>query len=350
MIERHSPRKVVALTDGDVASLEISASGGAFAVLAREVLRRGGVVFGAALAEDGSVRHVSVESIDELHRLQGSKYAQGHVGGTFAECIKVLGQGREVLYSGLPCQIHGLRARVESSGLEYEQKERLLTCDLICHGTPSRKLFAAYLDWLADRHGADDGIHGFRFRTKEFGWGLYYYYYYYYRDGVLHEVSGGAGDDPYYHAFSRGVIYRKGCYKCPFCTTERVGDITIGDFWGVRKRMPGAYDPRGVSAVLLNTPKAVRFFEDRIADSGVCSWSDVRLDDVVAEQVNLRHPTRRSTEDERVAARIERALEAGDYGEVFERLLPVDQGRNAKIRRALPKSVLRLLYGLRNGR
>lgn len=348
MIEKKEPLRVISLTDDDAECLRRSASGGAFAVFAREVLRLGGVVFGAALTEDASVRHVGIESIDGLPALQGSKYVQSDVSDAFDECIDYLRRGRLVLFSGCPCQISALRSRIGLAELSSRQESGLLCVDLICHGTPDPKLFKAHQRWLAEKVRADDGIHSFRFRTKEFGWGLYYYYYYY-RDGILREVSGGAGDDPYYFAFSKGTIYRKGCYRCPFCTTDRVGDITLGDFWGVKKYAPEAYDPQGVSIVFLNTSKAVSFFESRIADTGVCAWSDVRLKDVVAEQENLRHPTRRSAEAENVAIDIERALDDGDYRKVFEQLLTVDQGRNAKLRRVLPKSILRLLYRLKSG-
>lgn len=75
--------RMMALRDGDAASLARAASGGMFSMLARLVLRAGSVVFGAELLPGGVVRHAGVESVDKLPRLQGSKYMRSDVVGTF---------------------------------------------------------------------------------------------------------------------------------------------------------------------------------------------------------------------------------------------------------------------------
>lgn len=340
-----APLRVFAFTDGDRASLEKSASGGAFAALARQVLREGGVVFGAAAEDDGFVHQVSIDSLDDLPRLQGSKYAWSKPEASYDECIECLKGGRSVLYSGVPCQIAGLRMRVEGGALTDVQKNRLVTCDLICHGTPRTELFQAYISWLSKKHRADDGIHSYRFRTKEYGWGLYYYYYYYYQNGVKHEVRGAAGDDPYYYAFSRAAIYRQACYQCRYARRERVGDLTLGDYWGVRKNTPEAYDPKGVSTILVNSQKGESLLNK--ASTG-CSITEVPYDKVSEQQTNLSHPSRRTPKDENVAERIDALLKNGNSDEIFDHLLSVDQGRNARLRRALPPFALKLLYRLRN--
>lgn len=341
----HVPLRVFAFTDGDKESLEKSASGGAFAALARQVLQEGGVVFGAAAEDDGLVHQVSIDSLDGLPRLQGSKYAWSKLEATYDECIEYLKSGRKILYSGVPCQIAGLRMRVESSDLTEEQKDLLITCDLICHGTPKTELFQAYISWLSKRQNADDGIHSYRFRTKEYGWGLYYYYYYYFQNGVKHEERGGAGDDPYYYAFSRAAIYRKACYQCRYARQERIGDLTLGDYWGVRKHTPKAYDPKGVSAILVNTQKGERLLAK--ASAG-CSVAEVPYEKVSEQQTNLSHPSRRSPEDEDTAKQIDELLKSGNTDVVFDRLLPIDQGKNARLRRMLPPFLLKLVYRIRN--
>lgn len=344
--ELHEPLRVCALTDRNVSSLAKSASGGAFAVIARSVLACGGVVYGAVLEDDGTVRHMGVSEPNDLQRLQGSKYVWSSVGDCYSSCVADLRSGRRVLFTGVPCQIAALESYVARSGLSHEERSRLLTCDLICHGTPKPELFKAYLSWLADRVDADDGIHGYRFRTKQYGWGLYYYYYYYWRGGRKHEVVGGAGDDPYYYAFSRGVIYRRGCYSCAFARRKRVGDFTIGDFWGVRKLLPAAYDRNGVSALFINTERALRFFDEHVASECICH--DATLDMVCAQQTNLDRPTSRTKDDEAIAAKVDDALAKGEFARIFEELLPIDRGRNARLRRHLPGPLLRVLYRLRN--
>lgn len=168
-------RYAVALQDSDSKSLELSASGGAFALFARSVLRVGGAVFGASLLDNGTVRHICIKRIDDLCKLQGSKYVKSNVADTYEECGHLLCKNTVVLYSGTPCQIAGLRKYLEKSVPKEVVANNLLCVDLICHGTPKQEIFSAYLEWLATKNKADDGIHGYAFRSKKMGWGLNYY-------------------------------------------------------------------------------------------------------------------------------------------------------------------------------
>lgn len=338
------PRSAVALQDLDLKSLEASASGGAFAVLARAVLERGGAVFGASLFDGGKVRHVCARTIIELRSLQGSKYVKSDVGKTYEECATLLGLGVEVLYSGTPCQIAGLRSYLNKRVSQEVIDDKLLCVDLICHGTPRQEIFAAYMEWLSDGEKTDDGIHSYIFRSKEMGWGLYYYYYYY-RGGKKFEKFGPAHDDPYFSAFTRGFIFRRCCYKCPYARLERVGDITIGDYWGVENVHPDFYDERGVSAVLLNTAKGEIFFNKRCADG--CRWVVSNPKDVAAYNANLIAPAARTDEDEVLAEEVERAVMAGDYEKAFDQLLAPKLSVTAKIRRTLPRRFVRALVEFR---
>ena len=139
-----------------------SSSGGLFSEIALHVLEKSGAVFGAAFAEDGSVRHVSIESADDLGLLRGSKYVQSDIGDCYSRVREFLKAGRWVYFVGTPCQVAGLRKFLRK---EYD---RLLTSDLVCHGVPSQKMFAAYKDWEERRHGGK--IREFSFRNLK-GWG-----------------------------------------------------------------------------------------------------------------------------------------------------------------------------------
>lgn len=335
-------RYAVALQDSDSKSLELSASGGAFALFARSVLRVGGAVFGASLLDNGTVRHICIKRIDDLYKLQGSKYVKSNVADTYEECAHLLCKNTVVLYSGTPCQIAGLRKYLEKSVPKEVVANNLLCVDLICHGTPKQEIFSAYLEWLATKNKADDGIHGYAFRSKKMGWGLNYYYYFY-RRGRKHEVLGPARDDPYFAAFTKGVIYRRCCYKCPFARLERVGDITIGDYWGIDSVHPGFSDERGVSAVLINTSNGERFFNECCADE--CKWIKSTVESVAANNSNLVKPASRSDDDERLADEVERANSAGDYKLAFEKLLAPKLSLMARIRRKLPWKLVRMVYG-----
>ena len=57
-----------------------SSSGGVFRLLAEQVIRQGGFVYGAAFNEKWEVCHVGVDNLRDLEKLQGSKYVQSRKG------------------------------------------------------------------------------------------------------------------------------------------------------------------------------------------------------------------------------------------------------------------------------
>lgn len=339
------PIRVLALRDLDERSLLRSASGGAFAVLARATLASGGVVFGAEMCDDGLVRMTAVESEGELWRLQGSKYVQSAAGDAFRRCVTYLETGRDVLFSGLPCQVYALRGYVDSRCAAGGG--RLLTCDLVCHGVTSPELLRLYLGWLEERVGAKPGTLSYTFRSKERPWGLHYQYSYVSRrNGKPRGCVGEFWEDPYYRAFLSGRYYRNSCYSCKFASPERPGDFTIGDYWGIERAHPAFYDERGVSLLMLNTPEATRFFGERCA--ATCAWVESTLELACAENSNLRHPSARTTEDEAAAERLREAVAAGDAELVFGRLLR-EPGAKGYLKSALPRGLVAMIQSLKAG-
>ena len=77
--------------------------------------------------------------------------------------------------------------------------------------------------------------------------------------------------------FYKHIMLRKSCSNCHYTNTRRPSDITIGDFWGVEKiNPPFGNDNKGLSLMMINTPKGkevfevvkkdVNFFESKVAD------------------------------------------------------------------------------------
>lgn len=114
---KSKPLKVMAGRNGNEEIRMVSSSGGAFTLLAGEIIGRGGVVFGARFDENWNVVHSYTECTDGLAAFRGSKYVQSRIGETFSQAEKFLKQGREVLFTGTPCQIAGLRRFL---GKEYD--------------------------------------------------------------------------------------------------------------------------------------------------------------------------------------------------------------------------------------
>lgn len=224
-----------------------SSSGGMFSELARKTLAAGGAVFGAAYDEDGVVRHHMVDSEEDLSSLRGSKYVQSQTGECYLEARELLKAGRPVLYTGCPCQVAGLYAFL---GRDYPN---LLTADLICHGSPSPGLLKRYLDETYDGRAVSAS-----FREKDaFGWTMGMSVRM--RDGSV--VRETASRDPYCRMFSACLGNRPFCSHCKFARVPRVGDFSLGDWWGVERCDKELSDGNGTSLVLVNNARARKAFK-----------------------------------------------------------------------------------------
>ena len=135
------PTAYAAYTRDEAVRLQ-SSSGGVFTELAKAVLDKGGIVYGAAYDETFRVVHRAVYHADELPPLRGAKYAQSDLGTCFFDIKTELQNGKWVLFSGTPCQVAGLKAFLQQ---EYET---LLTVDFVCHSVPSPMAWDAYLATL----------------------------------------------------------------------------------------------------------------------------------------------------------------------------------------------------------
>ncbi len=226
-----------------------SSSGGMFTLLAREIFNLGGVVCGARYSEDYmSVYHTWASNMEELAPLRGSKYVQSDVGYAYKEAREYLENGRVVLFTGCPCQIAGLYNYL---GKEYEN---LYTADLVCHGAPSKSVYSKY---IREKSG-NEPVAKMDFREKAtWGWGTAISLYM--KNG--NEYKSDCYNDPYLKAFSSGLIVRDSCSSCAYTQTSRVGDFTIGDFWGVKQIDEQYSDGKGTSLVFVNSKKAQNLFK-----------------------------------------------------------------------------------------
>ncbi|MBO5125139.1 MAG: Coenzyme F420 hydrogenase/dehydrogenase, beta subunit C-terminal domain [Spirochaetaceae bacterium] len=242
----------------DEHQLQKSASGGLFYGLARYVLDQGGTVFGAAYDDQLGVHQIAVSDGDALYRLRGSKYVASDTETSYVQVKEALKRGVPVLYTGVPCQIAGLRWFLGKDA------ENLFTADIICHGVPSQKLFKRYLEWLSKRLKEPVLYYGFRDKDVA-GWSC---------GGKIKtktktKVLRGAVD-PYYSSFMRGETYRYSCYSCPYASVRhRPADITMGDFWGVELFHPEFNTEGGVSCCIINTKKGELLFK-LVRDKFIC--------------------------------------------------------------------------------
>ncbi len=227
------------------ALLSGSSSGAIFPVLAAEIIRRSGIVFGAAFDENFNVVHTTAETISELTTLCSSKYVQSRIPvDCYSQVKKVLSDGRWVYFSGMPCQVAALKNYL---GKEYE---RLITQDTACHSVPSPMVWKDYM--LALEKQYDGKLTGFSFRDKANGWEGYY---------IRAEFDNGrnfrqpAAENPYQRGFIKGLYSRSSCFSCRFKGFTRCSDITLADYWGVKSIQPETCNPQGTSLILLHSGK-----------------------------------------------------------------------------------------------
>ncbi|MBR6979893.1 MAG: SP_1767 family glycosyltransferase [Prevotella sp.] len=221
-----------------------SSSGGVFPALSASIIEHGGVVYGAVLISPQKVRHIRISQLEDLIQLQGSKYVQSDISHIFPMVLEDLKEGLPVLFSGTPCQVKALHL--------YLQKPfaNLLTVEVVCHGVPSPLVFSKYMDAYQAR--------SIQFRDKGRSW-VDYDTTIELRNGI--SKTGKASHNPYMRAFLQDITIRPSCSACPAKSFTSNADITLGDFWGVRKTAPELFDDKGTSLIFLHTPKALTAWE-----------------------------------------------------------------------------------------
>lgn len=242
--ESRKPIAVYAAKAKDDELRRISSSGGIFSLLARRVLERGGVVYGAAFEpETYKVVHIAVEDEEGLDRLRGSKYVQSDMGDTFRNVKRDLDNGRHVLFSGCPCQVAGLRKFLDG------QPENLLLVDVLCHAVPSPKVWQCFLD--AQKLETGDQIVSIEPRRKCNWRSFEIAAKFKSLNGIVYERKFPI----WYSIFFGELCSRMSCYRCAFRNCCSGADVSIGDFWGIEHALPDMEDELGVSVVTSNTKK-----------------------------------------------------------------------------------------------
>lgn len=254
----HKPLAVYAAKAKDDELRRGSASGGMFTILAQETLKRGGVVFGVGFEHSTwRVVHKAATNLEELDDLRGSKYVQSDTGNTFKEAKRHLEAGREVLYSGCPCQIAAFKNFL---GKDYPN---LLMVDIICHGVPSPLVWQKYLDCRErEANSSISRILPRRYSSwRDFSIKIEF------ERPNSENYSKCWNEDFFMQGYYSYWGLRACCHQCAFRTASRYSDLTIGDYLLVDGVRPGFGDVDGVSMVLVNTDRGGRANEDLVAAS-----------------------------------------------------------------------------------
>lgn len=266
---------VYACINNNESDYNTTTSGGVATLFARKVISQGGVVYGVAMDKSMEAKHIRVTEQADIELLKGSKYVYSTIGHTYSSVKSDLLEGKKVLFIGRPCQIDGLKNYL---GKEYTD---LFTCDLICHGVPSTKFLKEHINNVCGNSTIDN----ISFRDKQ---GFYL---------TLREEKEVVYRkrnfyDVFYMGFLKGLLFRDNCYHCRYAQQNRVGDITLGDFWGFdREKKPfPVKTTAGLSLVMINTINGKKLFEE-------CQENMIFQERTLEEAINgnkqLRSPSAR---------------------------------------------------------
>lgn len=276
-----------------------STSGGAFSAIVDSFCDDNYVIFGAE-SEGLRVFHSYITDKEKLEKYRKSKYTQSVIGFAYKNAKKFLEEGKRVLFSGTPCQIAGLLALLGDTN-----RTNLLTIEVVCEGVPSPIYFRKMEIDIASKYGERIESLDYRYKGKNiFSHGTWDF------EKMRIEIGGCEKSDlrkkeikrtnkkriitkdrwfnPFWSIWLQHLMSRPSCYKCPFATSERVADITLGDLWGVHQYCPELYGKNGGSSlVVCNTEKGRNAF---IVAKKQMYGHELKFEDALKYQGPMRKP------------------------------------------------------------
>lgn len=280
------PLEIIGLKHKNREIRDNSTSGGAFFLLAEQFLAENGIVYGAAFVREWKVEHIRVTNVDELKRLQKSKYVQSDLADSYKMVEQDLKENKRVLFSGTACQCSGLISYLSKRKIAIT---KLFLCDLICHGVPSPKIWRDYVEFRKRKYGE---IKNIDFRDKTRGWRDFKMSF---TDKNEKKHFSRQNDDFFFILFFHNFILREACHQCEYTSMDRVSDFTLGDFWGVEEVHKNFSDDEGISILLVNSKKGQSFIEPLLEKT-----EHVRVTETECKlrQPNLSHPTKKNERSE----------------------------------------------------
>ncbi len=245
-------QKAYAAVSQDYNVWKESSSGGAFSEICRAFGTCDTVIFGAEFQGLDVVHSYSIGA-EQISKFRHSKYVQSEIGDTYKEAEEFLKQVKKVIFSGTPCQIAGLRSYLKR---DYEN---LLCIDLICHGVGSPEIFRNMIQRDAKKHSSE--VDAYTFRVKKIRFGNYEPY-----TSFIHLKNNKQmyiEKDAYNRLFLNQLVLRKSCGEnCKFRNSNRMGDLTIGDFKNKNRLLPErSKDFRNYSTIVVNSNKGLKLME-----------------------------------------------------------------------------------------
>lgn len=239
----------------DAEVVKRSSSGGVFTALSDWVLGQKGVVYGVAFDESYRLCYRRAETAEARDAFRGSKYVQCDGKDVFPQVSADLNAGRTVLFTGTPCQVSGLR---DYLAVKRAPTENLYLVDNLCHGAASPAVWETYLDYIREKVLTGKTIRAFSMRSKDTPWQ---------RQDVSCTTEAGDESRVLNEGASWNKLYlttyatRNSCFHCRFTSFDRVGDISLADYWNIENAGLSLDYSGGINLVLVNTDKGRAWFK-----------------------------------------------------------------------------------------
>lgn len=230
--------------------LKNSSSGGAFTVLSDVYLENGDAVVASIYDyHEHTIKYQLILNTKQRDQAKGSKYMQSKPGEVFQEAYQWLinHPDHKLLFIGTGCQADGFRKYAEMRKI----RERVFIVDIVCHGSPSPKIWKEYAYSIQNKNKGL--ITYLTFKDNRNGW-----------ISPTAYVQIGMKEipiDEYVRIFYNNCTLRPSCYDCHYTKIERKTDMTIGDFWHIEETIPDFYDENGNSLFLIHTIMGKKMFE-----------------------------------------------------------------------------------------
>lgn len=272
-----------------------SASGGISAALAYRWILNGGYVCGASgiapssVNEQFHVEHILLRSIEDIEKIQGSKYVQSDITKVLPEIENLLKQGSKILFFGTSCQVAGTKSYL---GKNYEN---LVTCDLICHGVIGSQMFSNYLKHIERKEKNRLVDVSFRTKEREVPYTFTFTFTFTDKNNNHYKKLLDKNKSSYYRMFLGCIGYRKSCYECKFASVDKPSDITLGDYYEAKDDYPELFETgklnmsKGISSVIIHSKKGRDLFAQ--CNEDICSYS-VDVNKIVSSHAQLQKPSK----------------------------------------------------------
>ena len=274
-----------------------SASGGFVYDIYNKVLEDGGLICGCEWNDHMEAVHVVSDSVDDLHKMQSSKYVQSNMQDCYKQIRKALKEGRQVAFCGTPCQTAGLNTYLGKS-----DRTNLISICVICHGVPSPGVWNAWKGIMERKYKGT--LVDVNMRDKSYkGYSTSYIRYTFdcpqASDGRASAPHSSSKlryvgmptflSDPYVFLFTDNLYLRHSCNHCQYKADQNGADIIVGDFY---QSTPDAGND-GCSCLYAMTEKGDAWIKSLCGGLKVTDYKTIGSVNSMLWQSVAEHPRRK---------------------------------------------------------